>query len=322
MNLIVDIVLFLFNIFNIVIHSAGCFLLVSIYKQTKPNNKRKRSPQQIYLINLSISEGLMNVVEAMRVILQYIPVSNEVSAYFEEIRHYLLIINFTGVWSVIYLSMVGITADRLLNILLHLRYPIYFNISKSKRLATFTWIIGIIICSCVSLTYKFCMFHWENFFFLYIYPIIDLVFIILGMLTYALIFQKYRRSYVLQKQIVQPSRLKRYKRASDKNAPEKPKSIFQVFIKSQFFIPVILILVFIIFVTIPDLVYLFCGMNAHAELKNKYLAWCGISYAVCNVVDAMVYVFLQQNVRQLLKKHLKNLVNKCCRQPYIHRFQE
>ena len=258
----------------------------------------------------------------MRVILQYIPVSNEVSTYCVEIRHYLLIINFTGVWSVIYLSMVGITVDRLLNILLHLRYPMYFNISKSKRLATFTWIIGIIICSCVSLTYKYCMFHWENFFFLYVYPIIDLVFIILGMLTYALIFQKYRRSYVLQKQVVQPSRLKIFQRASYKDAPEEPKSIFEVFIKSQFFIPVILILVFIIFVTIPDLVYLFCGMNAHDELKNKYLAWCGISYAVCNVVDAMVYVFLQQNVRQLLKNHLKNLVNKCCRKPYIHYFHE
>ena len=116
------------------------------------------------------------------------------------------------------------------------------------------------------------MFHWENFFFLYIYPIIDLVFIVLGMLTYALIFQKYRRSYVLQKQIVQPSRLKIFQRASYKDAPEEPRSIFEVFIKSQFFIPVILILVCIIFVTIPDLVYLFCGMNAHDELKNKYLA--------------------------------------------------
>ena len=43
--------------------------------------------------------------------------------------------------------MVGIIIDRLLNILLRLRYPIYFNFSKSKRLATFTWIIGTIICS-------------------------------------------------------------------------------------------------------------------------------------------------------------------------------
>ena len=93
---IVDIVLFLFNIFNVVIHSTGCFLLVSIYKLNKPNAKRKRSPQQIYLINLSISEGLMNVVEIMRLILKYIPVSNEVSTYCVEIRHYLLIINFTG----------------------------------------------------------------------------------------------------------------------------------------------------------------------------------------------------------------------------------
>ena len=318
---IVDIVLFLFNIFNVVIHSTGCFLLVATYKLNKTNAKRKRSPQT-YLINLSISEGLMNVVEVMRLILKYIPVSNEVSTYCVEIRHYLLIINFTGVWSIIYLSMVGITVDRFLNILLHVRYPVYWNISKSKRLTTFTWISGIIICSCVSLTHKFCMFQWENFFFLYVYSIIDLVFIVLGMLTYALIFLKYRRSYVLQNQILQLSRLKIFKRASYKDALEEPKCIFEVFIKSQFFIPVILILVFIIFVTILDLVYLFCGMNAHDELKNKYLAWCGISYAVCNVVDAMVYVFLQQNVRKLLKNHLKNLVNKCCRKPYIHYFHE
>ena len=204
---------------------------------------------------------------------------------------------------------------RLLNILLHMRYPTNWNISKSKLLIKITWIISIMLCSSVSVAYYFYKFRWENIFFIYVYPAIDAAFIILAIITYTLLFKKYRGSYLLRTRAIELSS----KSTSGEDITAKPQSGFKLFNKSRFYIPVVLILVFLLFVALPDLIFLIIGIHALHESQDIIFASCWILYAICNAVDAVVYVFLQQRVRNLLKEKVKKVINVrlTCRKPLI-----
>jgi hypothetical protein len=297
-----NITLLVLNIANVLLHGTGSYLLGCIYKQGK------RSAQKIFIINLSVCELIMNLMECLRRILDFVPLSGRGSSNKIEFQHYLLIIMFTGISFVFYMDMIFITLDRLLNILLNVRYRIYCNHTKAKYLLLVTWLLGIVICLSVSLAHYFTEYVWEAFFFMYFYPTVEISFIILALVTYAFIFKQYHKSHRIPTQ--------RTTRGRQQNGG-KPESAFQVFRMSRFFVSILLITSFIIFMLIPDLVYLFYGVLGNNE-SSTLLACCWISYAISNLMDGWVYIFMQSTVKSLLRKKVKQL---CRCTGYVHGMQ-
>ena len=276
MILYVTFLLFL-NLLNVFFHSIGVYLLTSMYPTCK------RRIQQIYLINLSLTECLINLLEICRIISGIIPCKHSHVNIVDESRHYTLIVSFTGVSIVYYFDMVYLTFDRLMDVALNIKYPIYWNEKKAKYLLMTTWLIGFLTCLSVSLCYRFLDFSWEDAFFKFFYPPIEFAFIILALATYGFIFLRYRKSRInfpgsIMVHTHQPSTM-------------------QIFRKSRFYISLLLIVTFLVFMVAPDLTYLFYGIIYKSE-SEILMTSCWISYAIANLADAYIYIFVQPNVRR------------------------
>ena len=64
-HLVLVITLLLISILNILLHSVGCALLLSVSRTVR------QKVQRIYLINLSISIILTNLAEVMKIVLRF-----------------------------------------------------------------------------------------------------------------------------------------------------------------------------------------------------------------------------------------------------------
>ena len=235
----------------------------------------------------------MHLLDGFKRISGFIPVPDEILPTINTIHNYMSIVVFTGIAVVYCMVMVYITLDRLLNILLSLRYKIYCTETKAKHLLQVTWIVALLICTSVSLTYHFNGYIWQTTFFMYVYPTFDFAFIILALITYVFIFLKYRKS-----------RRKYFQSYSQPNI--KRDSTFKIFRKSNFFIPVLLISTFVIFLLIPDLVYLFYGIVGNNE-SDTLFATCDVSYAISNLADGWIYIFMQKSIKAMLWTKMTNL---------------
>ena len=58
MNVVLPAVVSVLNVLSALLHMLGCYLLVCQYRDGGQDN-----PQQLFLINLSVSEGILNILQ-------------------------------------------------------------------------------------------------------------------------------------------------------------------------------------------------------------------------------------------------------------------
>ena len=305
MGLALLIILLILNLLNVFLHSFGSCVLIYLY------NRSRQKAQQLYLIHLSISECLMNLLESIRIIAKFVSLKGYMLHEIEMFRHYILIVSFTGVSFVFYIDMIYLTLDRLMVIMLNLKYTKYWNEKKAKYLLLVTWIIAFTIAVTVAITYSLLNFEWMPFFFKYFYPTIEFVFILLALSVYSFIFYKYQKtqksvSFRLREpseRTMQVGTLRKIFNSKKYSIKKYNVSNFAKFKKSVFYIPILLITTFLMFMTIPDLTYLFVAIIYNNPSQILSTA-CWISYGVSNLLDAWIYIYLQHNVRNFIKKIL------------------
>ena len=122
----------------------------------------------------------------------------------------------------------------------------------------------------------------------------DISVILITIITYILIFHKYNKS--------------RRARISTING----RGEFVAFRKSVFLVPTSLILTFILFVNIPNLIYL-CIVIINNNLSEVIsIISAEIPYAVSHLVDAGIYIFLLGDVRRFLLGKIYIIRCNCC----------
>ena len=269
------------NMLNVVLHTIGTHALVSIY------GRSRHKPQRLYIINLSVCEGLINLLEGIRNVPEFFSISSHVKPTVDAARYYVSIITFTGISFVYYLDMIILTLDRLATIILGLKYSQYWDEMKAKCLLIVTWVIGICISIAVSLAFALKGFDWETVFYKYFYPTLEFCFIIIAVLTYSLIFRKRSNS------------TRKLSNISGMEVPVNKESKCKEFKKSFFFVPSLLIITFFVFMIIPDLTYLFVGIINNNPSETLSVT-CWISYAVSNLADAGIYIYFLPDIREYL----------------------
>ena len=114
---------------------------------------------------------------------------------------------------------------------------------------------------------------------------------------------------------------KNHQHDNDKNKNNKGASRFKgntsnILHNSVFYIPFLLINSFLIFMVTPDLVILFIRPRLidQSQLKERESSQselahvcCGISYAMCNLLDGCIYVFFHNDVRKMFFYHVSRL---------------
>lgn len=290
-----QVLLILLNVANVFLHTIGTCLLLSIYRNGVD------TPQQVYLINLSTCEAIMNLLEFIRRVPNLFSIPEHIDDTVKVVQEYILIIMFTGISLVYYLDMIYVTTDRLLDILLSLKYPVFWNKSKAIWLIIWTWLLGILLSVSILLLHMLTSYGWEEAFFKYFFPILEFIFIINAIVTYSFIFKMYIASRSL------PAKLSGASEIGRTRGTLRLKNTFRIFRKSRFYIPVLLITTFFLFMIIPDLTYLFVAIIYESPSDTLSIC-CWISYATSNIVDAWIYIYLQVPVRRLLKRKLSCLL--------------
>ena len=247
------------------------------------------SIQRLLVINLSITEAIMSSIGVIATVSEMISYKEGASS--NTFDKYVTIPRNTGLVFMYFLSMIYITVDRLLEIHLNIKYPLYCSQTKTKWLLITAWMIAILMSLSVIFVTMTTEFNYEEPFNLYHHTPLSLAFIVVAIMTYVSIFNKYRHT--------------RIRPSQDNNGRSSADiSIFTIFRNSKFFVSVLLISTFLLFVELPGLIFL---LVAFVYKRRTYVmgSCYMILYNISNTVDVFVYVYFQKDVRKLFWKWIR-----------------
>lgn len=257
----------LLSVLNVAAHSYAVFLLHTVYKKGNETN------EIIYLINLSVVELLASFImlldEGLETITALLDIPDEILIIMAECDHYVFILTYL-LFCVYYVAMTYITLDRVLTISLHIRYPVYWNQTKSIYTTLVTWLNAIIMFILISVAYYFSRFDYQCMVTQYIFPTLNFGFITLVICSYSYLFHKYHRA-----------------RLSPSTCRTKSENMLKTFRNSRFRVNVYLVVSFLLFMVVPNVAFLF--MNERDEVK--------IAYEIAFMSDIVLYICMQPTIR-------------------------
>ena len=281
-------VVIVLNVINILFHSTGCCLLVTIYKRDRKSN------QQLLLINISATKVLFSVNGLIICISKMF--TKEID-HLEYVYLYALLVTSSFIIYVYYISMGLITIDRLLSVMLHFRYKVLCTKGRLKCALLTTWITCFIFFVITTIIVNFLLQDYKNINdFLedsYTIKIIigvmcrlcELIILVIIVISYTLIFIRYISS----------------RRQFHQN--HQQNSLIGLFKGSKFITPLLLVLSFVFLWEIPNLLLYYFKLTKTSTSRGLeyYVA---MSSYLSMFVDGVIYVFLQSRVRALLLQTL------------------
>ena len=207
-----------------------------------------------------------------------------------------------GVVLIYYLNMSYLTINKLLEIILNIRYPIFINEVRIKILLKCTWLFGLTFSTCMVLVRHFIPHFQFGLLTLYYYPTLDFCFLSAAIITYGFIFHK----FYLSREALPSGRRLKSSRASSSSITRRA-SVWNVFRASKFYVSVLLISSFLIFTVIPDLTLMLHALLGRSIPQVMY-AVCYILYTLSFFADAVIYIAMQRRVRRRVWKLLRCVV--------------
>ena len=275
-SIILDVLLLVICSVNIIIQVFGCHILISIYK----NGQDKVG--DLYIISLSLAELICSSFVCVEKIFYFTDMTS--------VYTYLTAFHFTSAALVYYLSMFYITTDKLLEVLLNIRLPVYWNIEKAKVLLVVTWIAGGLFGFSVVLAFKFAAFNFGRVLLFYLFPTLDVAFLVLAVPTYLFLFHMFKTARTQRPSMSKPM---------ERDVNKSLMSWWKAFRESTFYTAVLMISAFIGLVIIPDLVILIGDIKLSPHLRLVCALLCReFSF----VVDAFIYVLTIKKVNHRMKR--------------------
>ena len=220
-------------------------------------------------------------------------------------------------------TMFCVTSDKMFEVLLNLKYSVYWNERKAARLVKLIWIFAILLAIGCSVSFRF-GYLLKTEFNQFIYPIMNCTYIITAVVIYGYIFHKYRQTRLV------PTRktIRDTGRSGSVWKNNKESGVWQDFRRSRFFIPVYLILSFIVFIALPSTIHGFYEVgktqntsvtpptniitammtnsttkdNPRTGLRSTGSLVMTICAPVSTILDAFIYIFSIKEVRRLFNR--------------------
>ena len=305
----------------VALHSIGIYLLNL--------SKQKGRIQDYIMMNLAVAEIGMCCADFTQNIL-----SREQGTV-----HQSLAIEYLTIWqcSIFVLPsffiMITLTLDRLFEIYYSIQYQIHVTLIKAKWVLFFCWSVGIVTGAITFSLRHLLNIDVKKIIFMYIFPITEGIFMIIAIITYSYIYRKLKQSQSHPatrknkdpKSNYQQKKAKKVENAAAKSgttgedtsdlswnflrrvaaADIKWKRNWRRGFRRNFFAPSLIILTFVLFVILPDIVnlLLFYVYGIGTVLHSNIL----LTMYVCGfIADAIIYIFLQRKLRRLL-------IRKICR---------
>ena len=259
--------------------------ILGIYVLTKRSRLISRN-QKLYLISLSISEitlSINHIIINTAHLISSTHTPKSIWVVIIEIMHY------DGAWIINLTTMIMLTLDRFAKVLLNVRYPRYITRKRTLFIVFLIWFVSALITAIFTALYFIYSIPYFYISYRYIYPVLDTAVVLNAIVTYSYIYVKIRRS-------------SNYIRIPSKKMHRALPHQFTIHRKrrQRFFVPVIILLTFILFVYIPDVIHF---TNIHTVNNQKLFTRVStVLYSINLVSDAAVYIFFQRGTRKLLFK--------------------
>ena len=272
---------------NIVGHTFGCYVLYFVYKNREP----KILP--LYISSLSFAEVLWNIAISLDLLLEYLGHQNA--------RNFVIILStcFAGV---VYMSYLYITLNRFLEVVLNLRYPIYWNEHKAKVLIFVTWIVCLLfstLMTLLSLKTSFGYVRVLRIHLTYVAAPAKVLFLLIVIPIYIFLFLKFRKCRI------GPTTLA--------DVPPQP-SLWSTFRHSTFYTAVLLTFSYAFFMVVPTYVirhHLHTSSYTSTHIDRRKLLvrlLFDLVVRLCCLLDVWIYVSTEKHVRQKFWKVLRRCV--------------
>ena len=276
--------------FNTLLHLIGMYLLICV------RHSAMNGDQRLFLLHLSLSEFCLTFLETefcltflemvRRII--YNIINSENSA----ITEYINIIKCSSAAMVFYSIMIYLTVDRFLHLYFGFKYTLYWYERKTKRLLIVTWILFVLLTIVLTLLNRNQLIDYRKLFYIYIWPITEVVFLVVAFGTYGYAVILVHRS------------------SSDKCSLRcSIHSTFKwqyIFKKPAFYLPTVLILIFVLFQVVPDLIVFFVLISGNVLSQYLVNGAC-ITYMVSISLDTVLYILLSPYVKTMLFQKLTNI---------------
>lgn len=289
---------------SIVMHLIALSLLLKLRKTAIPNRT-----QRVLLIHLSVSETCFMLCQVVKIA----SISNT------EFDHYISIIQMAGFDSMYYFAMIYLTADRFFEVYLNLRYPLYWNETLARNVLLVLWFVSAVMATVTFFLYHLNIYSYMDVCYLVLYPSLEIVFLVVATITYSYIIRTSWRFYRKTRRVCG---LRDHPRPLDhaNMPPTKPCSVQSVVVpkkqrssgehsfQRKLLLPTLLILTFVIFMVIPDMVYMFQHLSDSKKQQNKnFKSVIFTAYFIAFTLDAIIYIFLYPPVRKLFLRILFNM---------------
>lgn len=273
------------------LHCIGWYLLHS-------RSANVSASQRIFLLNLSMSEIFLCLLYIGGMTVRYIFGPGTTGS----LVLFLCLYSFVATYVLI---MICLTLDRLIAVYLNLKYSLYWSTEKTKVLVSIFWMISLLL-SCAIIIYFFQ--DRRNYtIIMHMYTYLSLagdgVFVIVAMVTYSYIIKK----LWINNQVYASSKPHRnLSSQSDVTNTcrvlwDKQKHHIR---QRKLLLPTLLVVTFIVFIVIPDVVYFCIDMHLIPDNYETRRIFDSMFY-IGLTSDAIIYVMLATTVgRTFLKRKL------------------
>ena len=337
MDLALFVIELILNIVAILLHTCGAILLFSHQKRNRAAN------QTIFILQLSISELLLSLFNLVKLPINWLhndSLEERIKVEDHPVTYYFRAIQLTLILWVYHLSMVYITLDRFLHVYLGFNYKLKITKRKVWHLSLFTWILCSVCSAVLLITNHLHAFDYATPIYNYLIPILQGIFLVSAIVTYAYIVytfyrQKRRLKYLSlpymsvayinikeNRHIMAQSRqsllscselISMFPLHTNSSNDQQPivndnSTHLKKSKEMKVYIPVMIITSFTLFIVLPHWLTHFSGI--HGNGRVVYYQVLLVLAELNSIVDAVVYIFLQDALRKKVLNTV-SMVLKC-----------
>lgn len=281
----------IFAVIISVMHIAGMCIL------TKSRDRNICGTQKYLIVALSMSELGFVILSTIREAIYYIRRSRTDNLGLW-VGVYILIV----IMNMYYFVMFAITLDRFLEIRLNIKYHLYSNKRRSKKVLISVYIVlnvGYMTLLCIYLACKQPVYPANIImnFVLYFAPVIDTIFVIFATIVYSYIFSKLYRN-------------RRKDNALRKQISTNKSSASLTYKLKRFRIPFWIVLTFLLFLVLPDILELIRKTLLHPLLKDDFQMLSYVLYRTGFIFDPIIYLYNLDDVQYKFRRFLDQIKGK------------
>lgn len=281
----------------LITHSTAVILLCKV------NRKQINWNLRLLLFNLTIAQLMYIFLEIIKL---SIKLSNEDNETFKHIYSFLSLLQIAGLKWVTSGTMILLALDRFFEIYWNIKYSIYFSTKRVKLIMSLTWTIcAFCIVTVGLLVYRFKHHYLLTIFFKYVHAGLNMIYVLVIMIVYGYLFQKFyenrlmfhNQSHRFHIDITGPNNNHKV------NIPRL--TVFRAFKESNFYLPTLLIFIYLFLFIIPGLAY---ALLTYMEKETEVLFQ--VVILLCTIaifLDPLIVVFALAPIKNLIfRKLFKN----------------